>query len=57
MTIDLEDHVILVIMDDLGRYQGRFTEIFILITFLEVCQVGWMTFRVPDWSHGEQGHP
>ena len=38
MTIDLEDRVILDIIDDLGRPQGRYPEIFMLIFLLEVGQ-------------------
>ena len=49
-------------MDDLGRMQGRHSEIFMLITLLEVCQEGWvkkgatwMTVRVPDQRYGGHG--
>ena len=42
-------------MDDLGRPQGRYHEIFMLISLLEVCQEGgiknggtWRMLRVPD---------
>ena len=42
-------------MDDLGRPQGRYPEIFMLISLLEVCQEWWVKkggtwvmLRVPD---------
>ena len=64
LTIHLEDRVILDIMDDHGRPQGRYPEIFILIPLLEVCQEGgvkkvgtWRTFRVPDLRLRGQAHP
>ena len=36
----LEDRGILDLMDDLGTPQKRYTESFILISLLEVCQEG-----------------
>ena len=49
-------------MDDLGRLQGRYPEIFMLISLLEVCQEGgikkratWRTVRVPDQRYGGHG--
>ena len=56
----MEDRVILDIMDDLGRPQERYPEIFMLIPLLEVCQEpvkkgGTLgTLRVPDWRLGGQ---
>ena len=49
-------------MDGLGRPQGRYSEIFMLISLLEVCQEWgvkkggtWGTLRVPDQRHGGHG--
>ena len=49
-------------MDDLGRLQGRYPEIFMLISLLEVCQEGgvkkgdaWRTVVVPDQRYGQHG--
>ena len=64
MTEDLEDRVILDVMDDLVWPKGRYPEIFMLISLLEVCQeLGlltggtWMTLLVPDRRLGGQCHP
>ena len=50
-------------MDDIGRPQGRYPEIFVLISLQEVCQEGgiqnggtWRTLMVPDHRLGGQGH-
>ena len=40
-------------MDDLGRPHGRYLEIFMLISLLEVCQ----EIGVLDQIFGGQGHP
>ena len=60
----MEDRVILEIIDDLGRPQGRDPESFMLISLLEVCQEWgvkkggtWRTLRVPYQRLGGQGHP
>ena len=46
-------------MDDSGRLQGIYSENYVLISQLEVCQEGgvkkggtWLTLRVPDRRHG-----
>ena len=51
-------------MDDLGKPQKRYPEIFVLISLMEVCQEGGIknggtlrTLRVPDRRLGRQGHP
>ena len=51
----MEDRVLPDVMDDLFLTQGRYSENFVLISQLEVCQeVGvkkggtWRTLRVPD---------
>ena len=51
-------------MHDLVWNQGRYSERFMLIYLLEVCQeygvlhgANWRTLRVPDWRLGGQGHP
>ena len=50
-------------MDDLGRLQGSYPEMFVLISSSEVCQEwevkkgSWRTLRVPDQRHRGQGHP
>ena len=51
------------VMDDLILTKGRYTESFMLISLLEVCQeLGvkkggtWRTLRVPDQRHGGHGH-
>ena len=60
----MEVMVIPDVMDDLILPQGRYTESFMLISLLEVCQEWgvkkggtWRTLRVPDQRHGGQGHP
>ena len=59
----MEDWVIPDSMNDVFSPQGRYPENYVLISQLEVCQEGgikkvgtWMTFRVPDWTHGGHGH-
>ena len=56
--------VILDIVDDLILPQEIYTESFVLISLLEVCQEfgvlhggNWRTLRVPDRRLGGQGHP
>ena len=51
-------------MDVLGRPQGSYSEIFVWISLLEVCQEWgvknggtWRTLRAPDSRLGGQGHP
>ena len=60
----MEDRVIPVVMKDVFLHQGRYPENFVLISFLEVCQEEgvkkggiWRMLRVPDGTHGGQGHP
>ena len=55
----MEDRVILDIVDDLGRPQGRDPESLVLISLLEVCQERrvlhggtWRVMTVPDRVHG-----
>ena len=55
----MEDVVIPVVMNDVFLYQGRYPEICVLISQIEVRQEGWVkkggtwrTFRVPDQRHG-----
>ena len=53
LIIDFEDMVNLDIMDHLGRPQGKYTELFLLIPLLQLCQVGqeggtWKMIRVLD---------
>ena len=50
-------------MDDHILPPGRYTENFVFISLLEVCQEGgvknggtWRTLRVPDQRLGGQGH-
>ena len=50
-------------MDDLHRLKGRYPENFVLTSLLEECQDWrvkkggtWRTLRVPDRTHGGQGH-
>ena len=38
--MDFNDWVMMDIMDDLVRPQGRYPEIFMMISLLEVCQEG-----------------
>ena len=64
LTGELEDRVILDVMDDLGRPQGRYSENFVFISVLEVCQEWgvenggtWRILRVPDRRLGGHGHP
>ena len=59
----MEDMVIPDVMDDLFLTQGRYTESFMLISLLEVCQEWgvlhggtWRTLRVPDRRYGGHGH-
>ena len=47
LTGDLDDRVILDVMDDLGRPQGRYPESFMLIFFLEVVTNGASRMVVP----------
>jgi hypothetical protein len=63
LTIYLDDRVILCIMDVLGRPQGSYPKIFVLISLFEVFQEweskkggNWRTFRFPDWRLEGQGH-
>ena len=63
LTGYLEDMVILDVMNDLILPQGWYTESFVLISLLEVCQDWgakkkwpWWTLRVPDWILGGYGH-
>ena len=59
----MEELVILDIMNDIFLPQGRYPEIFMLISLLEVCQEGgvkkggtWRMLRAPDRRHGGHGH-
>ena len=59
---DREDMVIPDGMNDVFLPEGRYSENFVLISQLEVCQewgvkkgVTWRTLRVPDRRHGGQG--
>ena len=53
------------IMNDVFLPHGRYPEIFVLISQLEVCKEGggkegagtWRMLRVPDGRLGGQGHP
>ena len=63
LTRNMEDRVTPDIMNDVFLPQGRYPEIFVLISQLEVCQEGgvkkgvtWRTLRVPDQRHEGQGH-
>ena len=50
-------------MDDVVLPQGRHCEIFMLMSLLEMCQMGvmkggtWRMLMVPDRRNGGQGHP
>ena len=51
-------------MDDLKRTEGRYTDFFVLIYLLGICQEGviksggtWSMPMVPDQRLGGQGHP
>ena len=55
----MDDRVIPDAIPDVLLPQGRYSEIFVLISHLEVCQEGgvkkggtWLTLRVPDQRHG-----
>ena len=59
----MEDMFISDVMNDVFSSHGIFTENFVLISQLEVCQEGrvkeggtWRMLRVPDRRHGGQGH-
>ena len=59
----MEDLVIPDVMNHVFLPQGRYSENFVLISQLEVCQEGgvkkvgtWRMLRVPDWRHGGHGH-
>ena len=59
----MEDRVIHDNMDVLGRPQGSYPKIFVLISLFEVFQEweskkggNWRTFRFPDWRLEGQGH-
>ena len=59
----MEDMVIPEVMDDLILTKGRYSESFMLISLLEVCQewevkMGgtWMTWKLPDQRLGGHGH-
>ena len=52
------------VKDDLILPKGKYSESFVLISLLEVCQEwgvkkggSWWTFGVTDWILGGQGHP
>ena len=53
----MEDMVIPDVMDDLILPKGRYSENFVLISLLEVCQEGGTLrpLRVPNYRHGGQG--
>ena len=60
----MEDMVIPDVMNDTFLPQGRYPDIFVLISLLEVCQEGgvkkggtWRTLRVPVSKLGGQGYP
>ena len=64
LTGDLEDRVILDVMYEVFYPWGRYAESFVLTSLLEVCQEWgvkkwgtWRMLKVPDRSHGGQGHP
>ena len=51
------------VMNDVVLPQGRYSENFVLISQLEVCQAGgftkggtWRTLRFTDRRHGGHGH-
>ena len=59
LTGDMDDRVIPDVIPDVLLPQGRYSENFVLISHLEVCQEGgvkkggtWLTLRVPDQRHG-----
>ena len=59
LTRDMDDRVIPDVIPDVLLPQGRYSENFVLISHLEVCQEGgvkkggtWLTLRVPDQRHG-----
>ena len=61
--MDFNDWVMMDIMDDLVRPQGRYPEIFMMISLLEVCQeVGikngspLRTLQFPDQRLGRLGY-
>ena len=64
LTGDLENSIIHYGIDGTILPQGRYSESFVFISLLEVCQewesfLGgtWRTLRVPDLRHRWQGHP
>ena len=63
LTGDMEDLVIPDVMNDAFLPQGKYTENFVLISQLGVCQEGgvknggtWRMLRLSDWRHGGHGH-
>ena len=58
----MDDRVIPDVIPDVLLRQGRYSENFVLISHLEVCQEGgvkkggtWGMLRVPDRRHGGHG--
>ena len=51
LTADMDDSVIPDVVPDVLLPQGRYSENFVLISHLEVCQEGGSR-RVPDQRHG-----
>ena len=59
----MDDRVIPDVIPDVILPKGRYSENFVLISHLEVCQEGrvkkggtWRTLMVPDRRYGEHGH-
>ena len=59
----MDDRVIPDLLNDVLLPQKTYSENFVLISQLEVCQEGgvkkggtWSMLRVPDWRHGRYSH-